>query len=87
MFARTAAKCMTKGGIGAYVPTAITTMSFVTQTKMAIANFAEKTEAMENNSNNMTPGGCATVLIAIIIMLLVAIYILSVEPDAFVLTN
>lgn len=42
---------------------------------------------MENNSNNMTPGGCATVLIAIVIMLLVAIYILSVEPDAFVLTN
>lgn len=87
MFARTAAKYMTKGGIGAYVPTAITTMNFVTQTKMAIANFAEKIEAMENNSNNMTPGGCATVLIAIIIMLLVAIYILSVEPDAFMLTN
>ena len=42
---------------------------------------------MENNSNNMTPGGCATALIAIVIMLIVAIYILSVEPEAFMLTN
>lgn len=29
-----------KGGIGAFVPSAISTMNFVTQTKMAIATFA-----------------------------------------------
>jgi hypothetical protein len=40
MFARIVAKCMTKGGIGVFAPTAITTMNFVTRIKMAIANFA-----------------------------------------------
>jgi hypothetical protein len=31
---------MTKGGIGVFVPIAITTMNFVTRIKMAIVNFA-----------------------------------------------
>lgn len=87
MFVRTAAKNMTKGGIGAYVPTAITTMNFVTQTKMAIATFAEKMKAMENNSGNMTNGGCLRVLIAIIIMCIVAFYILTKEPEILTFKN
>lgn len=87
MNARVADMNTMRGCIGATAPTAIITMNFVTQTKMAIATFAEKIKAMENNSGNMTNGGCLRILIAIVIMCIVAFYILTKEPEILTFKN
>lgn len=77
MFARIVAKCMTKGGIGAFAPTVIITMNFVTRIKMAIANFAaQNLNAMEehedytkipltDNDGHPDRSGCAAIAAAL----------------------